>query len=86
MERKDREEAHSKLADLETKERELMDRVAAHKMQVRAHVLLHGYTYPHHHSIHVLVLVSLSCNTYTTILVRVSVSSNTCKLASYLVV
>ena len=34
-ERRDREEAHSKLANLEMKENEFMERIAAHQKEVR---------------------------------------------------
>ena len=34
MERQDREEAHSKLAELEMKEKELMERIALHQQEV----------------------------------------------------
>ena len=34
MERKDREAAHSKLAELEMKEKELMERIAVHQQEV----------------------------------------------------
>ena len=34
MERQDREEAHSKLAELEMKENELMERIALHQQEV----------------------------------------------------